>query len=86
MKNNTCRNCKFFNFKVSGEDVSYGECLNKKVDTYISFGKADIGDLVKGDTIEERVENIHKINDKLKKYTPVYFNEKTFGCIHFKQK
>jgi len=86
MSKRVCKNCKWFNFKVSGENDAYGECLNKKVDTYIPFGKTDIMKYVKGESSEEIINNSLRISEKLSKYVGVYFNEETFGCIHFEKK
>jgi hypothetical protein len=79
-----CRNCKWYNFKVDGGDGAYGECLNKKVDHYISL-RGDIGNFVKGETTNEGADNFNNVVNTMHKHSNVWFNEDTFGCIHFEK-
>ncbi|PCI28136.1 hypothetical protein COB55_04470 [Candidatus Wolfebacteria bacterium] len=82
---NTCKNCKFFNYKTDDDKGNcYGECLNPKVDTYVSI-RGDIGKHVKGDTLDERVDNFISAENIHSKHSRIYFNEETFGCIHFEK-
>lgn len=72
-----CRTCRHWNFKVSTEKA-WGRCLNEKVhgSTYIS---AQIPQDIKS------VEEFHNWRKWVTEYCEIYFEENTFGCIHYEQ-
>ncbi len=73
--NNTCKNCKHFNFKVGTDNGNFGECLNPKNE------KAYYTSVVKCDT--ELVT--HEVRKEIKEYSDVYFNEDFMSCINFEK-
>ena len=64
-----CKDCRYFNFKSSG-DKSWGQCLNPFVveATRVSLTHVDINPAQR---------------EEVKIYARIYFDENSFGCIHF---
>ena len=69
-----CKTCKFWDFKVE-TDKAWGMCMNKKVheSTYISVQIPD--DI-------ESTDEMHRFMEWVHKYTIIYFEENSFGCIY----
>ncbi len=68
-----CKNCTHFNWKLSGPQHHWGECLSPDVLPMIRLSLK----LVELDT-EQRAD----VNN----YARVQFDEESFGCIHFEAK
>ncbi len=73
-----CKNCKHFNWKLSGTK-NWGECLNPKVVMRISFRLVNLENISAIKTPAE----YKKAQDEIANYARIQLEEDTFGCIHF---
>ncbi len=71
--NKGCKNCSHFNFKVSGTNGNFGECLNPKNEQAmkISMAKCDI---------------THKDREEVNEYGYILLNEDVMSCSNFESR
>jgi hypothetical protein len=74
MPDKTCETCRYFNFKVSGEDsIAWGNCLSEEVQgsQYISLSLVH--------EIFEHPEP-EKLREAIRNYARIEYREDIFGC------
>lgn len=81
-----CGNCEWWNFKLGGltNGKEWGECTSPKYyeSMRVSDRLVDYGEV----TDIEDTAHYGRISNQVKNYIRVQHEEKSFGCIHYKDK